>query len=178
MIVWAPFERHRETYELDHLHPRRTEFIQPAKSGMPERRYKVHLVFGLHCFTRSPAPGETVDPTWLYSDSRETRVFCPRRWALSKLLPQIMENLVARPCYHTGKGNFLVVEIVTEDGVAQQYEIYFTASRAKERGLVNLYVQSAYVRDKALQNSPKRKPIRLQVILFNVLANKTIKAPS
>lgn len=177
MIAWFPFRSSEATYDLSHLHPRRIEFVQAAKGDLPERRYQVQLIYGLHCFTRSPAPGEAIDPTWQYSDSREARIFCPRRYEFSKLLPGIVESLAARPCYHTEKGNFFVIELVDEVGITQQYEVYFTASRATERGVLNLYVQSAYVRDKAHLNRPQRKSIRLQVILYNTLHNKPIKAP-
>ncbi len=177
MIAWHPFRLGEAIYDLSHLHPRRIEFVQPAKGDLPERRYQVQLIYGLHCFTRSPAQDEAVDPAWHYGDSRETRIFCPRRYALSRLLPGIVEGLVARPCYHTERGNFFVIELVDEAGVAQQYEVYFTASRATERGVLNLYVQSAYVRDRLHQNRPKKKSIRLQVILYNTLHNKPIKAP-
>lgn len=178
MIAWRRFSYAGVDYDLSHLHPRRIEFVQPEKGEQPERRYAVQLIFGLHCFTRSRDPGETVDPALLYSDTRETRVFCPRRHLLSLLLPAIIDGLTARPCYHTEKGNFFVVEAVDEQGTTQEYEVYFTASRATERGVLNLFVQSAYVRDRAHKgNRPKKKAIRLHVILYNTLTNKPIKAP-
>ncbi|SCU73509.1 Conserved hypothethical protein [Cupriavidus necator] len=177
MFAWPPFLLGDEIYDLTHLHPRQVTYIQQAKDTRPERRYKVQVFFGLHCFTRSPAPGEVVDPVWHYSDNRETRVFCVRRWALSKLLPAVVEGLAERSCYHTGKGNFVVIELVDEAGFVQEYEVYFAASRAAGHNGLNLYVQSAYVRDTAHANRPKRKSIRLQIILYNTLNNKAIKAP-
>ncbi len=97
MIAWHPFLVGEATYDLSHLHPRRIEFVQPAKGDVPERSYQVQLIYGLHCFTRSPAQDEAVDPAWHYGDSRETRIFCPRRYAMSRLLPGIVEGLAARP---------------------------------------------------------------------------------
>ena len=179
MIVWRPFSYDGVAYDLAHLHPRRIEFVLRAKADLPERRYVVQLIFGLHCFTRSSEPGEAVDPSLFYSDARETRVFCPRRYLLSKSLPAIVEGLSTRPCYHTERGNFFVVEAVDEQGVPQEYEVYFTASRSTQRGILNLYVQSAYVRDRAHKgNRPRKKAIRLHVILHNTLTNKPIKAPA
>jgi len=50
------------------------------------------------------------------------------------------------------------------------------AGRAAKKGVVNLYVQSAYVRDaEHASNRPKKKPISFFVILFNTLHNKPIK---
>ena len=177
MTAWRAFTLHGEVYDLTHLHPRRVNVTQPGRNALPPRHYAVHVVFGLHCFTRSSKPGEVVEPDWHYADSRETRVFCLTRWHHSKRLPAIIDNLALRPCYHTGRGNFFVVEFVDETATTRQYEIYFAASRAQERGVVNLYVQSAYVRDDTHANRPRRKPIRLHVILFNTLAGKPIRMP-
>ncbi|WP_147426618.1 hypothetical protein [Trinickia fusca] len=178
MIAWQAFSYAGVKYNLSHLHPRRVEILQPAKGEHPERTYAVQLIFGLHCFTRSAEAGEVIDPALLYSDSRETRVFCLRRYRLSMLLPAIIDGLAGRPCYHTGKGNFFTVEVVDEQGTTQEYEVYFTASRATERGVLNLFVQSADVRDGAhAGNRPKKRPIRLHVILHNTLTNRPIKEP-
>jgi hypothetical protein len=115
----------------------------------------------------------------LYRDSRECRIFDFRRYALSKHLPTIVEGLHQRKCQHSGKGNFFVVEILTEEGEKLDYEIFFEASRSAKKGVVNLYVQSAYVRDaEHAGNRPKKKPIGFTVILFNTLNNKPIKIPT
>jgi hypothetical protein len=97
----------------------------------------------------------------LYSDARETRVFDFTRYELSKLLPAIIEELPAHKCYHSGKGNFFIVELVDQNGSRNEYEIFFTASRSTARGVLNLFVQSAYIRDENhMQVKPTlRKPI-------------------
>jgi hypothetical protein len=84
--------------------------------------------------------GETPDAALLYRDSRECRVFDFRRYRLSQHLPRIVEDLHLRKCYHSGRGNFFVVEIVTESGEREDYEIFFEASRSSRKGIVNLYV--------------------------------------
>jgi hypothetical protein len=97
---------------------------------------------------------------------------------LSKRLPEIIEGLPQRKCYHTGKGNFFSVEIVRGDGEIVEYDIFFVASRSSAKGKISLFVQSAYVRDAEHASSrPDRKPIGFYVILFNTLNNKAIKAP-
>jgi hypothetical protein len=154
-------------------------YRQAAAGGKPEREYKVDVLFSMHCFTRGIKDGENPDAALLYGDSRECRVFDFRRYALSKHLPAIVEGLHRRKCHHSGKGNFFVVEILTEEGEKVDYEIFFEASRSSKKGVVNLYVQSAYVRDvEHLDNRPKKKPIGFTVILFNTLNNKPIKIPT
>jgi hypothetical protein len=178
MIKWKPFEFEGTVYDLTHLHPQRLSYRQAASDDKPERVYTVDVAFSLHCFTRGIKSGEQLHHSLFYADSRERRVFDFRRYALSRELPAIIEELHRRKCYHSGKGNFFVVELVTHEGERLNYEIYFEASRSSRKGVLNLYVQSAYVRDEAHRgNRPKKKPIGFTVILFNVLNNKKIRMP-
>jgi len=114
----------------------------------------------------------------LYSDNRETRIFDFQRYELSKRLPVILDTLGQRKCYHTGKGNFFSIDLINEDGTVTEYDIFFVASRSSRKGRLNLFVQSAYVRDPQHgSNRPQKKPIGLYVILFNVFHGKPIKIP-
>ncbi len=178
MIHWKPFEFDGVVYDLAHLHPKRLTYWQDAKNDKPELTYNVDVIFSMHCFTRGIKSNENPDEKLLYVDSRETRVFDFRRYDLSKELPVIVAELHRRKCHHSGKGNFFVVEVITQEGEHLDYEIYFEASRSSRKGIINLYVQSAYVRDTAHRgNTPKKKPIGFTIILFNILNNKPIRIP-
>lgn len=154
-------------------------YEQPAKGKDPARVYRVDVIFGLHCFTRDPGEGEVVESALLYSDDRETRVFDFVRYELSELLPQIVDGLAQRKCFHTGHGNFFSIEIVQRDGSRDEYNIFFTASRSSVKGRINLFVQSAYIRDpEHVSNRPaKRSAIGFYVILFNTLNKRPIIVP-
>jgi len=179
MIQWKPFEFEGVIYDLAHLHPKPVVYRQAAAAGKPEREYLANVEFSLHCFTRGIKEGEKPDAALLYPDSRECRVFDFQRYALSKHLPTIVEGLHQRKCQHSGKGNFFVVEVITEEGEKVEYDVFFAVSRSSKKGVVNLYVQSAYVRDaEHAGNRPKKKPIAFTVILFNTLNNKPIKIPT
>jgi hypothetical protein len=145
----------------------------------PARRYSVEVNFSLHCFTRGLAQNEQPDQTQVYADSREGRIFDFQRYELSKLLPDIVQGLPERKCYHSGKGNFFTVAAAGGEGQAIEYDIFFEVSRsAEKRGVIKLFVQSAYVRDAQHDsNRPRRKPIGFYVILFNTLTSKPIKIP-
>lgn len=179
MIAWAPFTHNSITYDLSHLHPRTTVVIQGAVAGKPERVFNLVVFYSLHCFTHGIARGEVPDPALCYSDCRETRIFDFRRYELSKRLPQITAELAQRKCYHSGKGNFFVVELVDESGSREEYEVFFLATRSSTRGLLSLFVQSAYIRDQGhLSARPTpRKPIRFEILLHNVQTGKSIKTP-
>jgi len=174
---WRAFEYKGKVYALNHLHPRTIMYRQPAKGDNPERIYTANVEFGLHCFTHGIPSGQEPDPALLYGDSREQREFDFKRYELSKRLPEIAETLPSRKCFHTEKGNFFCVEMVDEQGSRVEYDIFFEASKSS-KACLNLFVQSAYVRDVLhAANRPRRKPIRFFVILFNTLNRRPIKPP-
>ncbi|WP_454762501.1 hypothetical protein [Cupriavidus campinensis] len=175
MIAWEPFRHAGEVYDLSHLHPRRVQWTQPALGQLPERVFDVQLVFGLHCFTRQTKQGEACNNALHYGDARETRIFCGRRYQLSRELPHIITSLPQRKCFHTEKGNFVTMEPVIESDAKHNYEVFFTVSRSSMRNVLNLYVQSAYIRDEVHRRVVRQYgSIRLFSILRNTLARKPI----
>jgi hypothetical protein len=174
---WNPFEHGGNVYDLAHLHPKTVTFTQAAKGDKPARTYTVDVTFGLHCFTRGSKDNEKPDPTLLYSDSREVRIFDFQRYELSKRLPEIIEGLPNRKCYHTGgKRNFFSIELINDGGNKVEYDIFFTASRSSKRGVLTLFVQSAYVRDvNHASNRPQKNAVGFYVILFNTLHERPLK---
>lgn len=178
MIRWKPFRHQGKVYDLTHLHPKTVVYEQAGKGDKPACSYTVNVIFSLHCFTRGLQGGpQQCDPTLLYADSREQREFDLQRYELSKRLPAIIESLPRRKCFHTGKGNFFSIEVIDDQGRRVEYDIFFAASRSSQGGL-NLFVQSAYVRDARHASSrPHQKPIGFFVILFNTLNNRPIMPP-
>jgi len=173
MTAWKPFAyenaatHERTVYDLAHLHPLRMIFEQAAKQDKPARTYTVNVIFGLHCFTRGLTKNETPDAALLYADARERRLFDFQRYELSKSLPDIVRSLPNRKCYHTGKSNFFSIEQIDNQGNIVEYEIYFQATRSSVKGILDLFVQSAYVRDDNYASSrPHKKSIAFFVILF------------
>lgn len=176
MIAWTPFTHNGKQYDLSHVHPFTMEVIQAATKGKPERTYKINVSFSLHCFTIKDFSEEGLE----YSDNRETRYFCFRRYELSKLLPDIIGRIGGMKCYHTGHSNYFIVETVNEEGdITSKYEIYFKISKAGKKTGLNLYVESAYVRDEEYQSSKakRNKPIRFEILAYNTQTGKPIKIP-
>ena len=178
MIAWRPFVLEGKTYDLAHLHPQIITYVQPAKGGQPERKYEVQVIYSLHCFTRGLRPEEDMQEPMAYADSRETRLFDEQRYMCSQQLPALVKALPMATCYHTNHGNFFTIKMLNPGtGQAESYEVYFEASRSSVPGRLNLFVQSAYTRDRAHPNRPKRKKINFFVILYNVLHGRAIKPP-
>lgn len=136
----------------------------------------------MHCFTRAPNRhiGETLadfSKDLRYADSRETRIFCFERYQLSRHLPDIVKVINQKKCFHTGKGNFFIIEVPNSEGEPQEYEIYFNVTRSSA-GRLRLFVESAFIRDDEHESSqPKKKKINFFVIAYNRQTNKPIKPP-
>lgn len=175
-MKWKPFTYQGRHYELAHVHPFEWEYVAQASSTRPERTYQIEVGFSMHTFTRGSVPEESIDPALLYRDSREERVFDFVRYEFSRQLPEIVQQLGERICYHTQHGTFFTIEIVNPQDVSQDYEVYFKLSRSSRKGWLKLYVQSAYVRDPEHGTAqPKRRKIGFQVIAYNVMTGKQIK---
>lgn len=180
-IKWDDFNFRGTNHSLLHLDSFIHIFEQEAKGDKLSKRYSFIIEFGLHCFTKGPSKhkGKVLSdyPEELYyKDSRETRIFCFRRHLLSSRLPGIAKNISQTPCYHTGKGNFFVIDIENDNGDSDEFEVYFRVSRSGG-GRLRLFIESAYVRDDEHGSSqPKKKKINFFVIANNIQNNKPIRA--
>jgi hypothetical protein len=174
-ITWKPAIIGGDTYDLSHLHPHLWEVAIPASDGKPQLVLKVLVSYGLHCFARDQLPGEAVREDYWYADSRERRVFCHLRWELSKQLPGIIATLGDRRCMHTGREEFVTLEVVHQ-GRTFEYAVFFTVTKAQkaEGAHLNLFVNSAHERYDPLRYT---KPIKFKFILLNRFQGKAIKPP-
>jgi hypothetical protein len=174
MIKWEVFKYNRCEYDLSHLHPTTVVYEQPAKGVQIAKIFTVEVCYSLHCFTEGSSKIANVNPL-RYSDTRETRLFDFQRYELSKQLPNIIEGLNHRSCMHTGHGNFFIVELTLQNGVKQEYEVYFEIKIAKPN-IAHLFVNSAFAPD-GRRTRKQTKKISLFTILANRLSGKPIKAP-
>jgi hypothetical protein len=178
-MMWSSFAHSGTDYDLSHLHPFVHTFVQPAKDSKPARTYSVQVIFSLHCFTHALKNSEDATGPLAYADSRETRSFDFARYEQSLLLPEMVRALPGSPCFHTGHGNFFTVRhLDAATGRESHYEIYFVASRSSSKAApLNLFVQSAYVRDRAHGGKKPTKKIGIFVILHNTLKRQLIATP-
>jgi len=180
-LAWRPITIEGTTYDLAHLHPYIWEVVIPGKEAtgkqpaQPERKLRVNVSFGLHCFARDRLPGEEVNADRWYADNRERRVFCFDRWELSRQLPGIIATLAERRCMHTGREEFVTLEVPL-NGRTLEYAVFFTVTKAGKatQADLNLFVNSAHERFDPLKYT---KPIRFHFILLNRYQGKEIKPP-
>lgn len=175
---WNKFEFKGKVYELSHLHPF-TWYLTLGKEGVhPERKYRFNIEFSMHCFTKKLIDNKAItDEALFYSGPKETRLFCFERYELSKQLPEIINNIDKKPCWHTNHGHFFTIELQNQNGVKSDYEIYFDVHKSG-KGWLTLIVKSAYVRDEKYGTTqPKKRKIRFSVITRSRFENKKLRRP-
>lgn len=189
-MKFKPFIYEGQVYDLNHLASFSHEYIQAAcnKTGAPEKRYRCIIEFSGHCFTKSPniRKQESLDDFSIelhyelntQKNVKETRIFCFERYQCSLQLPNIIKELDKRKCFFTSADDkFLTVEITSQTGEIQNYEIYFSLKKSNHPHYdVHIYINSAYIRS-GVTVANKRKSIKLFTLLHNTLTGKRIKKP-
>lgn len=88
-----------EEYELSHLKGFQTSF--EVKLGENIENVDVRVEFANHCYTKKQEEGEKEPIVCIEKrrdGTKEERVFCPKRWEFSKLLPDIITGLNYKTC--------------------------------------------------------------------------------
>jgi hypothetical protein len=178
-MKWNPHTQDGLDYDLSHLDPFEWVYQFSSTATRPDSHCNCQVNFSSHCFTRKQAAGENIAPDQIYQSPKESRVFCTDRFELSRGLSAIIRNLPNQHCFHTGHGKYFTVSVVNHQGASIEYDIFFNVTKAKRKGgWLNLIVQSAYSRDPNYYSSrPKARKIGFQVITYNALRGKVIKAP-
>jgi len=166
---WKSFHHDGCKYDLSHLDPFDWVVECEQKVGGPIVTYKFHVNFSHHTFTSSEKRNTNGIP--YETDFNDSRVFDHQRYELSKKLPGIIQDLNNRRCFLTSHNNYFTVEILDENSVKRDYEVYFAVSRTDHKGWMRLVVESAYLRDadKVTARTNGRK------INFNVIARNTLE---
>jgi hypothetical protein len=162
--------RKGESYCLRHLHPMEFDHVMPPSASHPEVTVRVHVSFGLHTFTREIKADDL--PEDAYSDNRETRCFCPERYAHSHRLPAIVREIpTCRKLYFSRTKSGLINYATFETADGKTYGVYFDVMRYKSRGpnTALLTVLSAYVHREAKRDTRQGK------VGFNVLLGHALR---
>lgn len=153
-----------KTYSVSHLRDRVFEVQVEEKPGCFVK-IDLQVEFTSHCVSRGPKKGQTIDFSvvgydQLVIDGRNNwRSFNKDRYALSSLLPNVVETLASRPCLFTNHENFLTLEIgklLPNYPEGTEYEIYFNARKGSKKNSVRIVLESAYVRDEYADHQPKK----------------------
>lgn len=167
---WPPYKDAESTYDLSHLNPFRYQLELPEKGNHPARQTEIRVAFSAHTFTVGCVIAE--GPHLQYSGGqRDLRRFCPDRYRLSKLLPDVIRNLNTCRCFFAPRENFFVVEVPGGLPPESEYWVFFDVRGTEDPGAVIVRVQSAYVgHTKKLPGGLKAKKVG-----FAVLVNKALR---
>jgi hypothetical protein len=167
------------TFDCSHLHPFDLEFHTSPEKGQTQERYRVRVVFSCHCFTTEQKLEDDPRLEVMHAKSKkDPRSFNEARWKLSKQLPDIVRDFMNRRAFHTGKGNYVIVEVVDQNGVSCEYGIYFDLNRNSLEKRLYLDIQSAYLHDDESRNrSGQRRPIRFKFLIHSVQTGKKVRVP-
>jgi|GEM_PF-5845322 len=156
-------------FDLSHLGDFEHTYEVKEKPDGGTKRFRCHVTFSNHVFTKSLT--KTSEPN--NCDMYENREFCPERYGLSKLLPDLIKKIGDKQCKDTGKGNYARFEVFDDSGETKNYEIYFKVSKTR-KGWINITIQSAYVRTNVTNLSQARRKMRN--IRFAIIIRNAMKA--
>ena len=155
-------------YDFTHLQARKHTFKHPKRN----EQYTLYFTFSHHTFTRGIKENEASPEIFIYPYPRDLRIFDNTRYELSKLLPQIVENLPKQFCYHGGYSRYCSCKITQADGTEVFYQAVYRAW--KEKAKMRFHIESAY----PLPERPgKVKKVDVWIILHNLLRNKKLPVP-
>lgn len=174
------FEHERVRYDLTHLQPKRVSVVLKAHKNNPELNLMIDIKFSSHCF--SEGKPKTTGTLHDFKDHNKwPRWFCPKRHATSLILPELITQLPKKKCFFTGKDNWLIIELIGENGESNKFYIYFTLRKNVdiENGVL-LFIESAYEKTKG-DNFPKRSRsmdrTNFAMLARKKLAGKSVRRP-
>jgi len=129
----------------------------------------VDVRYSDHCFTRRPKTNERYDGELVYRNrEKKIRLFCPKRYEMSKLLPDFIRGLPNKKPHHNGKnGNFFILETLDSSGNPVRYVIIFSVRKSAKKRL-ELLVETAFMEEPDYGSAALTgRPVRFWIILNN-----------
>jgi hypothetical protein len=136
----------------------------------PAVTVEVRVAYSCHVFTRDQTAEDGGTKPYIDRD-HETRVFCEKRYNLSKGLKALVGSLASRPCFYTGQQNYFTVDVPSTLSATEEYRVFFDV-RPSGKNAVLVYVQSAYA---ANLEDPAPRGVTGKKVGFNVLVNLALK---
>lgn len=164
-VLWKPFTRRDgRVFSLDHLHPHVIEYPIAATIMRPDWICRARITYSLHCFTRAPGKNETVDPSYVYFNNPENRLFAEDRHEFSLDLPGILAQSLDRNCRKTDRRSYVMFcTLLSRRG--PELGVFFRVTKAAQQPGdcdVNLMVLSSHPRN-GLRGLGK--PVKLRDLL-------------
>lgn len=141
---WAPFSYKGLIYDLSHLN----EITVEVKDSSCATR-KIAVTFADHCFTRDRKSDEEREKLLDYPGcSRDDGIFCFRRYEFSKLLPEMIPDVVKGDVWNVQDDRCACVPTIDQNGQCVLYGIIFSLEKVKGLPVkLHMRVRSAYPLD-------------------------------
>jgi hypothetical protein len=167
---WWPHHVGGVPRSLTHLHPFSFSHTLPLTDKYPAVTVEVRVAFSCHVFTRDQTADDGGMKPYIVRE-RETRMFCEKRYNLSKGLKALVESLATRPCFFTGQQNYFTVDMPSALSATEEYRVFFDV-RPSGQNAVLVFVQSAYA---ANLDDPAPRGVTRKKVGFNVLVNLALR---
>ena len=120
-------------YSIAHLAPCQRRVKVPLQGGHA-KAVLLEFHFSNHCYSRGPASGEVIPANMSVMDGVRERIFDARRYDLSHLVMECIDELLARggDVSWSRHNNFFQVDLVQE-GDNEPVRFYIFMSARKER---------------------------------------------
>jgi hypothetical protein len=154
-LAWTHHIHKGQIYKFTHLEPHTELFVRPDTADQLSEKFTVDVRYTDHCFTRSPKTGEDYKADLIYRNGdKKIRLFCPKRYEMSKLLPGLIRSLPDRKPQHNGNnGNFFTIDALDLNDDPVTYVIIFNV-RKSGKGRMELLVETAYIEEPDYGSAP------------------------
>lgn len=154
-------------YSIAHLAPCTRRVKVPLQGGH-SKAVLVEFHFSNHCYSRGPAADEVIPADMLVMDGVRERIFDVRRYSLSHLVMECIDELLAQDgdISWSRHNNFFQVDLVQE-GESEPIRFYIFMRARKERPeggekRIRVQVESSYPE---LPNVPTPDYVRVESIM-------------
>ncbi|AYQ85982.1 hypothetical protein [Burkholderia gladioli] len=139
----------------------------------------VEVLYSNHCYSRKPRRdiNEKIPDGHLIMDGSTERMFCPRRYQLSRSLPRIIEALVRsdQQIWSITGGNYVKIDTVEEsaDGVASPVTYYvlmriWKEAKPNQQKHIKVRVETAYPEDILFDPVRRKKAFNFRILLREI----------
>jgi hypothetical protein len=143
----------------------------------PTNQLRINVRYSMHCFTEAFDAAKHSDGSKLLDSQKKPRCFSESRYALSKLLPAMIEVLPSsrvQQSYKHGQRNYVHSTETKEQG-GGIYQMFFTLRRVESAGHeLEMFVESAYL---VQQPRAGRGIMRFRVLADGIYRRKDVKFP-
>jgi hypothetical protein len=168
------------SYDLSHIpHSQAYQFSWIGQNGK-KLNYKVEVTYSTHCYSEEHKQGDAINSgSYIFTDKRTKRIFCPIRHAHSLILPGLVKDLFNKPASlilkPKEKPNWLFynMDMVPPLRGGQRYYIFFNLrQKVSDRDStdpywLSMFIESAYARNQPVGTAEKRPFGRLAEEIVN-----------